>query len=86
MTPEEAQMLKAHADEIAAILYRNTDPTTLNSLEAIEQTVRQHMLQHVSPHVGTFLSEKRRKQQPEKAAPSKVVSDASKSPRNKPKF
>jgi hypothetical protein len=44
MTPEEAQILKAHADEIAAILYRNTDPETLNSLEAIEQTVRQHML------------------------------------------
>jgi hypothetical protein len=88
MTPEEAQMLKAHADEIAAILYRNTDPTTLKSLEDIEdieQTVRTHLLQHVSPHIGTFLSEKRRKQQPENPAPSKAVSDASTSPKNKPK-
>jgi hypothetical protein len=85
MTPEEAQMLRAHTDEIAAILYRNTDPTTLKSLEDIEQTVRTHMLKHVSPHIGTFLSEKRRKQQPENPAPSKAVSDASTSPKNKPK-
>jgi hypothetical protein len=83
MTPEEEQSLKAHADEIAAILYRNTDPKTLKSLEDIEQTVRQHILQHLSPHVGTFLFEKRRKQPQEKAAPSKAVSDASTSPKNK---
>jgi hypothetical protein len=40
MTTEEAQMLRAHADEIAVVLYRNTAPTTLKSLEDIEQTLR----------------------------------------------
>jgi hypothetical protein len=85
MTPEEEQAVKAHADAIATILYRNTDPETLNTLEDIEQAVRTHMLKHVSPHVGTFLSEKRRKQAPANRAPSKVVSESSKSPRNKHK-
>jgi hypothetical protein len=86
MTPQEEQTLKAHADAIAAILYRNTDAKTLNSLEDIEQSVRQHMLQHVSPHVGTFLSNKRLKQPQEKVAPSKAVSDASTSPKSKPNY
>ncbi len=85
MTPEEEQIVKAHADEIAAILYRNTDPEKLNSLEDIEQAVRTHMLDHVSPHVGTFLSEKRPKQPQERPAGSKAVSESSKSPKNKHK-
>lgn len=85
MTPEEEQIVKAHADAIAAILYRNTDPEKLNSLEDIEQAVRTHMLKHVSPHLGTFLSEKRHKQARGNPAPSKVVSESSKSPKNKRK-
>jgi hypothetical protein len=36
MTPEEAQIVKAHADSIVAILYRNADIEKLNSLEDIE--------------------------------------------------
>jgi hypothetical protein len=76
MTPEEEQMVKMHADAIAAILYRDTDPEKLNSLGDIEQAVRQHMLDHVSPHVGTFLSEKRLKQRQERPAPYKVVSES----------
>jgi hypothetical protein len=85
MTPEEEQTLKAHADSIAAILYCHTDPETLNTLEDIEHAVRQHMLKHVSPHVGTFLSEKRHNQTQGNPAPSKVVSELSKSPKNKRK-
>jgi hypothetical protein len=85
MTPEEEQMVKAHADAIAAILWGNTNPEKLNSLEDIEQTVRQQMLKHVSPHVGTFLSEKRPKQRQARPAPSKAVSASSNSPKNKRK-
>lgn len=40
MTPEEAQRLQACLQEIAAILYKNTDPAQLTSLEGIETTVR----------------------------------------------
>jgi len=63
MTPEEQQAIKTHADAIAAILYRNTDESKLQNLEGIEQAVRQHMLESVSPQVGIFLSKQRAKQQ-----------------------
>ena len=56
MTPENAVALKAHLQAIAAILYEETPPETLNTLEEIEQTVRQKVLQHVSPEIGVFLS------------------------------
>ena len=56
MTPENAVALKAHLQAIAAILYEETPPETLNTLEEIEQTVRQKVLKHVSPEIGVFLS------------------------------
>ena len=61
MTPEEAQRLQECVSEIAAILYKNTAPSQLTTLEAIETTVRQQMLEHVSPHIALFLSNKLRK-------------------------
>jgi hypothetical protein len=65
MTPEEQQAIKTHANAIAAILYQNTDVEKLQSLEDIENTVRQHMLESVSPQVGIFLSKQRPKQEQE---------------------
>jgi hypothetical protein len=41
---------------MAEILYADTDPGTLETLEDIERTVRDKMLEHVSPQVGVFLS------------------------------
>lgn len=58
MTPEEAQRVQECIQEIAAILYKNTAPSQLKSLEAIETTVRQQMLEHISPNVALFLSNK----------------------------
>ena len=55
MTPEKAIALKAHVQAIAAILYEETSPEELNTLEEIEQTVRQKVLKHVSPEIGVFL-------------------------------
>lgn len=55
MTPEQTESLSYYVNEIAKILYADTDPTTLDSLEAIEITVRQKMLEQVSPRVGIFL-------------------------------
>lgn len=40
MTSENAIALKAHVQVIAAILYEETTPENLNTLEEIEQTVR----------------------------------------------
>lgn len=56
MTPEEQKRIHACTQEIAEILYRNTDKTTLNSLEGIERTVRKQMLEEVSPNIALFLS------------------------------
>lgn len=57
MTPEKAKELKAYLQAIAAILYEETPPQKLNTLEEIEQTVRQKVIKHVSPEIGVFLSE-----------------------------
>ena len=55
MTPEKAKELKTYVQAIAAILYEETPQETLNTLEEIEQTVRQKVLKHVSPEIGVFL-------------------------------
>ena len=56
MTPEDQARLEACTNEIAEILYRNSNRERLDSLEGIEHTVRQQMLQEVSPRVALFLS------------------------------
>ena len=43
--------------EIAEILYHNTDKSELNDLDGIEKSVRRQMLEHVSPDVALFLSQ-----------------------------
>ena len=60
MTPEEQERLQACSQEIAEILYRNSDQSKLKTLEGIEQTVRQQMREHVSPEVAFFLSTMKR--------------------------
>jgi hypothetical protein len=40
-------------------LYRNSNSERLDSLDGIEQTVRQQMLEEVSPRVALFLSTSR---------------------------
>lgn len=57
MTPDELKRLKACSQEIAEILYRNTDKSELNDLDGIEKSVRRQMLEQVSPNVALFLSQ-----------------------------
>ncbi len=56
MNPEKAKALKAHAEAIAAILYEEADPEQLTSLAGIEKTVRDQLLEHVTPQIGILLS------------------------------
>lgn len=56
MSPEDQERLQACSQEIAEILYRNSDKMPLETLEGIEISVRQQMLEHVSPKVALFLS------------------------------
>jgi len=54
MTPEKASRLNACIQEIAAILYEETSGKELLTLEDIEKSVRNQMLEHVSPKVALF--------------------------------
>ena len=83
MTPEETKAMRSHVEAIAAILYQNTDPDRIQSLEGIEQTVRQHMLEHVSPQMGIFLSEQARTQARVDAEPSLAALETLNSQKNK---
>jgi hypothetical protein len=56
MTPDQEQLLKQHLQAIAQILYDDSDPTTMQTLEGIEMTLRQQIQTHVSPKLGSFLS------------------------------
>jgi predicted O-methyltransferase YrrM len=56
MTSEEEQQFQQHIQGIAKILYRHTPPEQLQTLEGIEQAVREQMQRHVMPEVGIFLS------------------------------
>ena len=65
MTPEKEKALSEHITAIAKILYEDTPPSELNSLESIETVVREKLLTHVNPQIGFFLSKKSQKQSPE---------------------
>jgi hypothetical protein len=58
MTPEERARLKQSVNDIAAILYRNTPPEQVKTLEGIEQAIRQHAQETVLPQLALFLQEK----------------------------
>jgi len=58
MTPEQEQALKLHLEAIAQILYEESDPEAMKTLEGIELSVREKIQAHVSPELGRFLSER----------------------------
>lgn len=57
MNTNKLQQIQAHARAIAALLYDETAPEQLTTLEGIEQAVRGHILEHISPEIGHFLSQ-----------------------------
>lgn len=63
MTPEDKELLAVHVKEIARILYKNTPETSIETFEGIETTVRDQVIEHVSPKIAFFLSEKKRERQ-----------------------
>ena len=56
MDTDKKAQIQAHAQAIAALLYEETDPDQVKTLAGIEEAVRGHMLEHVSPEIGDFLS------------------------------
>ena len=57
MDSDKLQQIQAHARAIAALLYDETAPEQLTTLEGIEGAVREHILEYVSPEIGHFLSQ-----------------------------
>jgi hypothetical protein len=62
MKPEQEQALKTHLQAIAKILYDDSDPDAMQTLEGIEMTVRAKIQAHVSPELGNFLLERLQEQ------------------------
>jgi hypothetical protein len=58
MTPDKQERIKACIQELAALLYEETDKSKLIELEGIEKTVRRQILEQVSPDIAIFLSNK----------------------------
>jgi hypothetical protein len=56
MDADKQAQIQVHARAIAALLYEETDPEQVKTLLGIEQAVRRHLLEHVSPEIGNFLS------------------------------
>ena len=62
MTPEEKKELGEHINAIGKILYKQTKPEQVETLAKIEETVREQVLEHISPQIGIFLSDKEQEQ------------------------
>lgn len=64
---------KALTAELAELLYSETDPKQVETLEGIEESVRGHILERVGPELGNFLLQQAAAQ----VADESVVSKAS---------
>lgn len=62
MTPEEKKELNEHINAIGKILYKQTKPEQVKTLAKIEETVREQVLEHISPQIGVFLFNKEQEQ------------------------
>jgi hypothetical protein len=56
MTPEKKLVVKEKLREIAEILDQDTSPQELKTFEAIELSVRKHLLETVAPEIGNFFA------------------------------
>lgn len=54
MDADKLQQIQAHARAIADLLYDETAPEQLATLEGIEAAVRGQILEYVSPEIGDF--------------------------------
>lgn len=74
MNPEDKESLEKHLREIAALLLKNTPPSSLEDFESIEVTVRDHILTEVGPFIGSFFVRRQAEPEGEKSEKSKVLS------------
>ena len=58
MDADKLATLQIHIDAISALLYEETDPEQVQTLEGIEQAIRGHLLETVGPQLANFLSKR----------------------------
>lgn len=75
MERTKIEKLQEYAQEIAKILYAETNPEEVKTLEGIETTVRQQLLEYVEPEIGNFLSLRQAKQKQEEKERSAAFSE-----------
>lgn len=56
MDASKQARFKALTEELAELLYEETDPEAVKTLEGIETAIRGHLLERVGPELGHFLS------------------------------
>lgn len=76
MTPSERLELEACINRASEILYNNSDPDSINTLEDIETVVREQVLENVSPQIALFLLKEKQRRERGESGKSKVVWDS----------
>lgn len=56
MDASKQARFKELTEELAALLYEESDPEEVKTLEGIETSIRAHLLERVGPEIGHFLS------------------------------
>jgi hypothetical protein len=58
MDADKKAQIQVHARAIAALLYQETEPEQVKTFAGIEEAVRGHILEYVSPEIGSFYPNK----------------------------
>ena len=54
MKTEKLKKIQAHANAIAELLYEETEPEQIKTLEGIEEAVRNNLIDYVNPEIAKF--------------------------------
>jgi hypothetical protein len=72
MSPEKKKQLDEYVRAIADILYEEAEEEQVETLFAIEETIRDQTLEYITPQLGVFLSKSEQEQKQEEKDPSKA--------------
>jgi hypothetical protein len=75
MDASKQARFKELTEELAALLYEESDPEEVKTLEGIETSIREHLLERVGPELGHFLSVQAAAQVGDESAQSLASSD-----------
>ena len=75
MDASKEARFKALTEELAALLYEETDPEQVKTLAGIEESIRGHLLERVGPALGNFLLQQAAARHMDESGVSKALSD-----------